>query len=492
MNSLQSVARPISSAPAPRASARRLYEALLGEHGTQPGSIDEVTQSASSAYLRACLAQVDAMSADDAHGLPTELRAWPAWFDETRERTEAAYRDYLAERRAGAPRRFFQNRSHALSFLRAVAPTKLVDGAWLYGVLARVDDARLAPLVRTYLDELGDGSPSANHVSLYRALLVDNDCDGRLDQLDDDLYTQGAIQLSLAHHGDRFLPEVIGFNLGYEQLPLHLPITAYELDELSIDPHYFRLHVTIDNASTGHAQKALQAAFACLPRIGDRDAFFQRIRRGYLLNELGVGTDEAIARFDLDGELVAVLAEQGRIGGPMHSDRCRVAGRPVADWLASPGEIPAMLDGLVDMGWIRRGAPPEESRFWRALHDERGPMFGVFDGHASQLLRDWIVDGAPDVPKARPRNAWLAEPARNVAPRTGRVASVVTLIRRHLDTALASRPDDADIRALAERLARVRKRATALVVLRGFLSPANHTAPAGLLATRLFAALVPS
>ena len=57
----------------------------------------------------------------------------------------------------GAPRRFFRNRSHALHFIKSVAPTKLVDGAWLYGLLPRWSDARLAPLIRIYLEELGDG-----------------------------------------------------------------------------------------------------------------------------------------------------------------------------------------------------------------------------------------------------------------------------------------------------------------------------------------------
>jgi hypothetical protein len=52
---------------------------------------------------------------------------------------------------------------------------------------------------------------------------------------------------------------VIGYNLGYEQLPLHLLITSYELNELGIDPYYFTLHVTVDNAGSGHAHKAVQA-----------------------------------------------------------------------------------------------------------------------------------------------------------------------------------------------------------------------------------------
>ena len=67
----------------------------------------------------------------------------------------------------------------------------------------------------------------------------------------------------LALAATEYLPEVIGYNLGYEQLPLHLLISSYELSELGIDPYYFTLHVTIDNASTGHAQKAVQAVLIC-------------------------------------------------------------------------------------------------------------------------------------------------------------------------------------------------------------------------------------
>ena len=47
--------------------------------------------------------------------------------------------------------------------------------------------------------------------------------------LPDRFYTQGALQLALDQNAEEFLAGVIGFNLGYEQLPLHLLITAREL-----------------------------------------------------------------------------------------------------------------------------------------------------------------------------------------------------------------------------------------------------------------------
>jgi hypothetical protein len=65
-------------------------------------------------------------------------------------------------------------------------------------------------------------------------------------------------------NAEKFLPEVIGFNLGYEQLPLHLLITAYELKELHIDPYYFTLHITVDNADSGHAKQAVDAVFSAM------------------------------------------------------------------------------------------------------------------------------------------------------------------------------------------------------------------------------------
>ncbi len=490
MNPLQSIVPSAPRARPSHAGARHLYLALLGEHGSAPGTIDDVTRSASWSFLRGCLDDV-AQRRDD---VPADPRALPAWLEQAHERTASSYRQYVDERRAGAPRRFFRNRSHALAFLRTVAPTKLVDGAWLYGLLQRAKDARLAPLIRTYLEELGDGVASQNHVLVYRALLAHNGCDAGQRPIDDAHYVQGAIQLALAHHADRLLPEVIGFNLGYEQLPLHLPITAYELNELDVDPYYFTLHVTIDNASSGHASKALQTALACLPTIGDADAFYRRVLNGYRLNDLGLGTTAAIEAFDLERELVAALVEKARVGANLHGDYCRIGGRTVADWLSAPGDLPAMLSTLASTGWIRRGAPPEESRFWRVLHDPRGPMFGVFDDYTSQLLRDWIVD-APDATSSAPDARGPRSPNRfskgAVArgPSSTRASTpssgVAQVIARHLDDVNDLDRDD-DVAALEDRLAGVDDRDAALSALRGFLSPRNHATPAGLLATRIY------
>lgn len=497
---LQSAERVGTAATASRAGARRIYQALIGERGVGLGAIDEVTRSASRAFLAAALADAARLDSD----IPDDPRLLASWLARRHQQTASAYRRYLDERHAGEPRRLFRNRSHALHLIKSVAPTKLVDGCWLYGLLPRWSDARLAPLIRIYLEELGDGVAEQHHVLLYRKLLSANGID-RWHDLGDEHHVQGAIQLSLAHHAAELLPEVIGFNLGYEQLPLHLPITAYELNELGVDPYYFSLHVTIDNASTGHAHKSLQCALECLPRAGNAGDFYRRMVAGFKLNDLGTGTTEAIASFDLERELIAVLADKAGIGAQLHSDYCRIAGRTVADWLATPDGIPEFLHALVSAGWIRRGAELNESRFWRLLDDERAPMFGVFDGYEKQLIGDWIADAPPggsegsDMASVHRPNvnrfrrsgpARAAQACEDARLGPDHPASVGQVIRRQLaDVSAADQADD-DVRSVAERLTDVDETAVAIDALQGFLSPANHSSPAGLLATRICSGLI--
>ncbi|WP_425258889.1 iron-containing redox enzyme family protein [Rubrivivax sp. RP6-9] len=495
-----SVARAAAIPTAPRAGARRIYNALIGEHGVGLGAIDDVTRSASRVFLAAALSDAGRLDGD----IPDHPRLLASWLDRDHQQTASAFRGYLDGRHAGEPRRLFRNRSHALHFIKSVAPTKLVDGAWLYGLLPHWNDARLAPLVRIYLEELGDGIAGQHHVLLYRKLLCAHGAD-RWHALSDAHHVQGALQLALGHHAAELLPEVIGFNLGYEQLPLHLPITAYELNELGVDPYYFSLHLTIDNASTGHARKSLQCALDCLPRAGDAADFYRRMTTGFKLNDIGMGTMEAIASFDLQRELTAVLADKGRIGALLHSDHCLIAGRSVYTWLSTPGGMPDFLGALVGAGWIRRGADRRESRFWRLLDDEGAAMFGVFDDYEKQLISDWIIDAPEDGSGANARRRPIVnrlhdrEPARPGALPCGSEGSRLgegdpghtgELIRRQLAELSATERNDEDVRVVEQRLAGVEETALAVQALQGFLSPANHTTPAGLLAARICSGLI--
>lgn len=471
--------------------SKQLYFAMLDERGDIAGQIDEVTHSASRTFLVEQLHVAMEIDTD----FPTELRSLPSVLHNSNNQAAQGYRRYLDERLAGSARRYFSCRSHAMYFLRSVAPTKLVDGAWLYGLLQRWQDPRLASLIRTYLEELGCGNAPQNHVLLYKQLLARYGCENWQNDPDEH-FTQAAVQLALAHHAHEFLPELIGYNLGYEQLPLHLPITAYELNELDIDPYYFTLHVTIDNASTGHARKALQSVIDCTPILSNVAEFHRRVGNGYRLNFVGMGTNQAIASFDLEQELLRVFADKALIGAQLHSDYCVVGGRSVSDWLSSPGEISELLSALLSAGWIRRGQSPTQSRFWRLLTDERAPMFGVFNGYEQQLLRDWILASTDTTPNAqtttrfhRRQTAGHVEGAAAVLPDGVTIgASIKQIIAQHAGG--EPKPGSCvDVDALFQQLSGVDTKVKAFAVLAGMLSPANHPTPAGLAATRLYADL---
>ncbi|MBD8190178.1 iron-containing redox enzyme family protein [Pseudomonas fluorescens] len=429
---------------------QRVYQHLYGE---APNA-----ESVAREFLQTQLAQVQ----DATNELPVEPEQLLAWVEQRCAAVAQDYADYLEQRQQGRPRRYFQNKAHALYVLQRVAPTKQVDGAWLYGLLHYWQDQRFDGLLSTYLEELGDGEAAQNHVVIYRKLLSDHDADSDAG-VEDEHYLQGALQLALGLCAEEFLPQVIGYNLGYEQLPLHLLITSYELSELGIDPYYFTLHVTIDNASSGHACKAAQSVLNLLPLGEGRADFYRRVAEGYRLNDLGAGTTAVIEQFDLHAEVVAMLERKRNFGQHMHSDYCRFEGKTVNQWLAQPGQVGAFLQALQDKGWIKRNQDPAESRFWQLIEGAGAAMFGVFSGYEKQVLHDWIA------------GEWISD--QRVAPvRRGRSSRFSQ--EQH-------RPADPDTQALVDSLWQLpdEQQLNALIP---WLSARRHCTPAGLYATRRF------
>lgn len=489
---------------------RALYFALLDDDADLQVVNHQIVQDRSAAFLQAALRDCVTLPCD----LPERPGALEAWMEQHTCRVLDQYQVYLQARQSGAARQYFSTKTHALHFLMAVAPTKTVDGAWLYGLLAHWQDDRFSALIRIYLEELGCGQPEQNHVVLYKRLLLANGCEC-WDHLDDKHFIQGTIQLALARHADRFLPELIGFNLGYEQLPLHLLITAYELNELGIDPTYFGLHVTVDNADTGHARQALQGLRDALPVVGDRQGFYARVLNGYQLNALGASTTSVIAEFDLEAELIAVLRRKSAAGKQAHADYCRIGGRTVNDWLSTADNIPGFVAALQSSGWIKRGQAPENSRFWKLIEGERADMFGIFSAYEKQVLRDWIVSGGPEVPqpvastavtgrvgaralsfKTRQKLLDHLEPPQPAAAPAHAARCSSTGERRAIARHQADRgrydSDEADdfnaeLRELTLQLAKTGDRPQAMQMLAGLMAPTRHHTHIGLQATRIFA-----
>jgi hypothetical protein len=469
---------------------RRLYGELLS--GRRAASALAQARD----FLEQKLCETEKIESD----LPASIGSLDAWFSSNIEQVGRRYRQYLDIRKAGGGRAYFTNKSHALFFLKSVAPTKMVDGAWLYGMLQRWQDTRFTSLIRIYLEELGEGLPEKNHVVLYRKLLASQECACH-DDLSDEYYVQGVLQQALGYHAEHFLPEILGFNLGYEQLPLHLLITAYELNELGIDPYYFTLHVTVDNPHTGHAKRAIEALYDALPVVTNSGEFLRRVRTGYKLNFVGSSTSSIIASFNLEQELVNILATKSTVGQHVHSDYCRIAGRTINDWLYEPSQIPAFLAELERAGWFKRHHDPKSSRFWKLIQSEKAEMFGVFSLYEQQVLHDWIAGdnaNAQEVGRQHRSMSYKASqrlheqrdvhPAGHFAARPAR-----SIIRSHRP----GRPgDDAEndfnmeLRLLERQLAACSTRKEMMTMLTDLMAPANHYTAPGLMATRIFTKMI--
>lgn len=365
-----------------RVTHQALYQGLL-RHPERSEQRDQAID-----FLHQQLQQARVLASD----LPKDIEALQQWSDAHVAKVGKGYQSYLQRRKAGGPREYFDNRSHALFYLQTIAPTKLVDGAWLYGLINHWREERFFPLIKTYVEELGEGLAQQNHVLLYQKLLERNGCLTHTNEADP-LYLQGAIQLALGHYSAEFLPEILGYNLGYEQPPLHMLITAYELKELGIDPYYFTIHITTDNASSGHARQAVDAVHRLAPAVGSKQAFYERVKAGYQLNFLGPDSAELLASFGLYQQTVNMLENKRFYGANMHSDFCRLEGKTVNEWLQTPGHMDAFLNTLIKTGWVKRGTDPQQSRFWQLIGAENAKMAGVFSAYEAQLIYDWIADG---------------------------------------------------------------------------------------------------
>jgi hypothetical protein len=246
--------------------------------------------------------------------------------------------------------------------------------------------------------------------------------------------------------------------------------------------------VTVDNFDTGHAKRAVQAVLGNLPRVGDGDDlandFWQRVRRGYQLGDAGMGSCEVIEGFDIEREVVRILAKKSIAGHGAHSDYCRVEGRHVNDWLARPEDIPAFLAALQRAGWIRRNAPIGQSRFWGLLQGPRAEMFGVFSGYELQVIHDWIrggasVDGQP----------FTAPVTTHLTARRPGFRAASRLVTPPEEAPSSDTQDgelfDHDLQSLKLQLATLDEKGQRLLLVKT-MSPSLHWTPAGLHATRLF------
>lgn len=324
---------------------------------------------------------------------------------------------YLARRKAGNPRELLPTADEARAWLLKITPLKFVDGAWLGHVHRMATSFATRKITKAawqvLSEELGDGDLQKCHTYVYARLLEkigisvpapDSSEFMQHDGMNDVTVWRSALaQLLISLSPQEFLPEILGFSLHFEMLTLETLVVARELRELDIDPYYFTLHITIDNADTGHTAMASRIVTDYLKLVAEMrgnaavDQEWKRIQAGYILSK-NIGREELK---DILGTKVLETFRAKSVACNRIHDHCpmSIKGRPLGMWLdpASFSRRDWQMDFLRCLAdakpWVLKG-DSSRSRLMQQLA-WGGRMFGAFTDREVGIVRDWIDSLAP-------------------------------------------------------------------------------------------------
>ena len=326
------------------------------------------------------------------------------------------FESYVRRREAGSGPVLFKTLEEASQRLKRNAPLNYIDGAWLCHIHKVTTPFALRGVTRvawqTFSEELGDGDLQKNHVLLYRDLLrsvgvvlPDGDSADFIHPrhgMDDEQSWKSAVgQLLISLFPNAFLPEILGFNLHFESLATADLKAAKELPEFGISPYYYALHISIDNADSGHSAMALAAITQLMDLIRetglmDYQETWRRIQGGYLLSQ-SLNESETVHLYE--EKLAEMLYRKTKLAHKIHcTSRARISQRTLSTWSSLPwsndnddgdswkgGFLAALADSKP---WVYRG-DSSKSLLMREL-SWKGRMFGAFTHSEVELMRIWI------------------------------------------------------------------------------------------------------
>jgi Iron-containing redox enzyme len=159
------------------------------------------------------------------------------------------------------------------------SPFALVDGCWLRDASAHRHESEVtAILARIFADEIGNSRHEHNHANVYRRLL--GELGWNLPAVDDWAYAAderiptaafkapGFLLAANLLHAD-FFPELLGVNLSIEMSGLDGFYAAMirDLEARGHTADFWRLHISVDNFSTGHSHQSVVAIVRYLEEV---------------------------------------------------------------------------------------------------------------------------------------------------------------------------------------------------------------------------------
>jgi hypothetical protein len=303
---------------------------------------------------------------------------------------------------------YFRTRENVIERIRQLTPFNFLDGSWLRNIhrLGPVDEVNAA-LFSIFKEELGDGVASQNHANIYRDLChsfgfypppVASTAFARDPRFLDAAFDSAAFQLAISEFTTVYYPEIIGMTLWLEWTVLDLHRISKIVENAGLSPHFYRMHIAIDNASSGHGAGILRAVRIYLSKVreegGERavQEHWRRIWDGYVAfqHTFAILIDQLIAvikqPLSLDEHLIEIIREKQPYGQYNHGTR-ELDGTSINALFGDPAQF---LASLVESGYIVPGHP-DQSRFFKALEFRGGKMYRVFTEDEIKLWRDWTL-----------------------------------------------------------------------------------------------------
>ncbi len=329
------------------------------------------------------------------------------------------------------------------------APFNLIDGAWLRNVgnTGPMDDVQ-SLIYSVSMDERGDGVVSMNHCNIYRDLChsigyYPQPIESREFAYDprflDSAFTVPAFQLAISEFTESYYPEILGMTLMLEWEVVQLKQTRDSMIYTGLDPHFYVMHIGIDNAVNGHGQRARDAIMLYLQnmRVAGGDvavqAAWRRIWNGYVaFSTIGTFGNDLLnliaAPVDLRAQMIAMIEGKANFGSRNHQNHM-VGPSRIDEWFSNP---PMFLDALAEHGYIIPG-DWNNSRMLQLMSFETGPMFRVFTDDEIQLWADYTNSLGQPKPEPSPPPS----PARAMAAVIDQLRPVQRGVAGHVQNFMA-------------------------------------------------------
>lgn len=183
-------------------------------------------------------------------------------------------------------------------------------------------------------------------------------------------------QLLISLFPHDFLPEILGFNMHFEMLTWDTLRAIKELKELKLNDYYFLLHISIDNADSGHTAMAMHTVIDYIQHIqkaeGEAAAkqAWKRVQTGFVLSERLPTSPDFVPDFsstfacsnEHEAALIEIFKAKSAVAHQLHcGSRMMIKSRSLVDWLNPvsfqyPEWQKEFLSALADTKpWVRKG-----------------------------------------------------------------------------------------------------------------------------------------